>query len=304
MPRVLIVGGGISGLSTAYYLAKGGTSSTILESRPRLGGVIQTERVEGCTLEAGPDSFLSVKPAALDLIRDLGLARRGHRLQRSPARHLRPQRRPPGPPARWPDDDGAHQDHAAARPPACSAGAPSSAWAWNCCARPSRSRRRIGGRFHRASITAQEAVDYLAEPLLSGIYGGDPARTQRHQRAAALRRTGHQIRQPHARRAGRARQAAQIAGPPAPLFRTLKGGLGQLVDAVDGVHPRQGRCATARAETVERTAPGFRVRIGRRLAGRRPGGAGLRSPQRRRLAQAPWTRAWPNCWARWATVRR
>ena len=74
MPRVVILGGGISGLSTAYYLAKGGVSSTIVESRPRLGGVIQTEHVEGCTIEAGPDSFLSVKPAAMDLIRELGLA--------------------------------------------------------------------------------------------------------------------------------------------------------------------------------------------------------------------------------------
>src|SRR6516162_3672520 len=74
MTRTIIIGGGISGLSTAYYLAKGGVTSTIVESRPRLGGVIQTEQVEGCTIEAGPDSFLSVKPAALDLIKDLGLS--------------------------------------------------------------------------------------------------------------------------------------------------------------------------------------------------------------------------------------
>src|ERR1035441_1976245 len=73
-PKVVIIGGGISGLSTAYYLAKRGAASTILESRARLGGVIQTERVEGCTLEAGPDSFLSIKPAGLELIADLGLA--------------------------------------------------------------------------------------------------------------------------------------------------------------------------------------------------------------------------------------
>src|ERR1039458_5637397 len=72
--KVVIIGGGISGLSTAYYLARGGAGSTILESRARLGGVIQTEIVEGCTLEAGPDSFLSIKPAALELIRELGLA--------------------------------------------------------------------------------------------------------------------------------------------------------------------------------------------------------------------------------------
>src|SRR5690349_5568292 len=71
---LVIVGAGISGLSAAYYLAKGGAGSTLIESRPRLGGVIQTESVEGCTIEAGPDSFLSVKPAAMDLIRELGLA--------------------------------------------------------------------------------------------------------------------------------------------------------------------------------------------------------------------------------------
>ena len=66
---VAIVGGGISGLSTAYYLAQAGIPSTLIEARPRLGGVIQSEHVEGCLIEGGPDSFLSVKPAAMDLIR-------------------------------------------------------------------------------------------------------------------------------------------------------------------------------------------------------------------------------------------
>src|SRR4029077_10542824 len=72
--RVALISGGISRLSTAYYLSKAGIPATIFESRPRLGGVIQTEHVEGCTIEAGPDSFLSAKPAAIELIRDLGLA--------------------------------------------------------------------------------------------------------------------------------------------------------------------------------------------------------------------------------------
>src|SRR5579862_6696236 len=71
---VAIIGGGISGLSAAYYLAKSGVPCTLLEARPRLGGVIQTEVVDGCVIEGGPDSFLSMKPAAMDLIRELGMA--------------------------------------------------------------------------------------------------------------------------------------------------------------------------------------------------------------------------------------
>ena len=94
-----------------------GIASTIIESRPRLGGVIQTVRVEGCVIEAGPDSFLSVKPAAMDLIRELGLADEVI----GSNDHLRKtyvlEGRPPGGAARRPDDDGAHQDPAAGSPP-------------------------------------------------------------------------------------------------------------------------------------------------------------------------------------------
>src|SRR5215469_12022532 len=73
MASVAIIGGGISGLSAAYYLSRANISSTLFEARPRLGGVIQTERTEDCVVEAGPDSFLSTKPWAMDLLRELGL---------------------------------------------------------------------------------------------------------------------------------------------------------------------------------------------------------------------------------------
>jgi protoporphyrinogen/coproporphyrinogen III oxidase len=69
-----IVGGGMSGLSTAYYLAQAGVASTLIEARPRLGGLIQSEHIEGCMIEGGPDGFLSAKPAAMDLITELGMA--------------------------------------------------------------------------------------------------------------------------------------------------------------------------------------------------------------------------------------
>ena len=73
MKRIAIVGGGISGLSAAYYLAKAGHDCTLIEAQPSLGGVIQTERVDGCVIEGGPDSFIAQKPWAMELIRELGI---------------------------------------------------------------------------------------------------------------------------------------------------------------------------------------------------------------------------------------
>ena len=74
--KVIVVGAGISGLSAAFDLAAAGADCTILEKQPRAGGVIETRFADGCTLECGPDSFLSAKPAALTLIKELGLERR------------------------------------------------------------------------------------------------------------------------------------------------------------------------------------------------------------------------------------
>ena len=73
MTDVAIVGGGISGLSAAYFLAERGYECTLIEAQSRLGGVIRSEKVDGCLVEAGPDSFLAQKPWALELIRELGM---------------------------------------------------------------------------------------------------------------------------------------------------------------------------------------------------------------------------------------
>jgi oxygen-dependent protoporphyrinogen oxidase len=79
---VLIVGGGIAGLSAAYGLAESAASRdsppqcTLVEAAPRLGGKILTERVGGFVIEGGPDSFLSQKPWGIVLCRRLGLADR------------------------------------------------------------------------------------------------------------------------------------------------------------------------------------------------------------------------------------
>ena len=70
---VAIVGGGISGLAAAYELHQRGLSVRVLEQQPRAGGTIVTERSDGFTIDAGPDSVLVLKPAAIELCRQLGL---------------------------------------------------------------------------------------------------------------------------------------------------------------------------------------------------------------------------------------
>jgi oxygen-dependent protoporphyrinogen oxidase len=70
---VLVVGGGITGLVAARALALDGIPVLLAEAGTRLGGKVATERVDGFTLEHGPDSFLATRPAAISLARELGL---------------------------------------------------------------------------------------------------------------------------------------------------------------------------------------------------------------------------------------
>jgi oxygen-dependent protoporphyrinogen oxidase len=71
MEPVLVVGGGVSGLATVYYLSQLGIPSVLFEKTKRLGGLIQTDLIRDCRLEAGPDSFLAAKPAVKELAHDL-----------------------------------------------------------------------------------------------------------------------------------------------------------------------------------------------------------------------------------------
>src|SRR5438045_2922970 len=72
-PRVLIVGGGITGLAAAWELQQRGIEYTLLEASDQLGGKIVTERADGFIIEGGADSFLTQKPWAWQLCREIGL---------------------------------------------------------------------------------------------------------------------------------------------------------------------------------------------------------------------------------------
>jgi oxygen-dependent protoporphyrinogen oxidase len=90
--RVVVVGGGISGLAAAHRLLECRRETgahlelLLLEAGPGLGGVIRTHRREGFLLEGGPDSFISEKPEAVRLARRIGL---DSRLIETNAQHRR-----------------------------------------------------------------------------------------------------------------------------------------------------------------------------------------------------------------------
>ena len=263
MSKVVIIGGGISGLSTAYYLAKGGAACTILESRPRLGGVIQTDYVEGCTIEAGPDSFLSAKPAALELIRDLGLADQvigsNDSLRKTYVRkggHLVPL------------PDGLMMMVPTKILPLVT----TRLLSWSTKIRMGlellRSPKAKAGDESVAQFIEEhygaEAVDYLAEPLLSGIYGGSPSDLSVNSvlpRFVDLaKQYGSLTRGVLAQRA-KAKSKTPSGTQPEPLFRTLKGGLGQMIDAITASIRGKVETRQVRAQAVERRAGGFRIRL-------------------------------------------
>jgi oxygen-dependent protoporphyrinogen oxidase len=78
MQRVVIIGGGISGLALAYRLRVAVPTSqvTVLEKDSRPGGAVWTLRQDGFQVETGPNGFLDSKPTTIALCRDLGLADR------------------------------------------------------------------------------------------------------------------------------------------------------------------------------------------------------------------------------------
>ena len=256
---IAIIGGGISGLSTAYYLAKAGIPSTLIEARPRLGGVIQSEHVEGCVIEAGPDSFLSMKPAAMDLIRELGLAGevigsndhlrvtyvwKGGRLVPLPdgLQLMVPTKLVPLLATRllsWPTKlrMGLELFHPPGRHP----------------------EDQSVANFITSHYGA-EAVDYLAEPLLSGIYGGSPSALSISSvlpRFVELEaKYGSLTKGVLAELKANKAQAKRL-----PLFRTLKSGLGQLVSALAARLIGHTTILRGRAEAIERTGGGFRIRL-------------------------------------------
>ena len=237
MKRIAIVGGGISGLSAAYALEEhrrqSGTALeyTLYESSPQLGGVLRTEQIDGCIVEAGPDSFITEKPWAADLCRNLGL---GDQLIGSNDTNRKTYILVRGRLIEMPDG------LMFMVPTKILSTGFSSLFSWKTKLRMVRELfhppHAVDGDETVASFVERhygaEMVDRLADPLLSGIYGGEAASLS--VRAVLPRFT--EMERSHGS-LGRAmlaahKKVATTKKPAPPLFTSLKNGMQHLAEAV------------------------------------------------------------------------
>jgi oxygen-dependent protoporphyrinogen oxidase len=287
--RTAIIGGGIAGLAAAYELEKarvGGAEIdyALFESRDRLGGSLATEIVDGTVLERGPDSFLTEKPAGAELCRELGLqdqltpsndAERKtcilvkNRMIELPdgLMFLVPTKLVPTALTRlFSVGTKIKMGLELLHPP-----------------RPTdREDESVAALVARHF--GAEVVDRLADPLLSGIYGGDAAQlsaravlpklVEMESEYGSLTRgmlaarskmvaKARDAAQRNANEAAAGNGAASSAKRPArTIFTTLRGGMQQLVDAIEAkLKPGSVRLETA-VTAVDQTATGWVVEAG------------------------------------------
>jgi oxygen-dependent protoporphyrinogen oxidase len=248
---VIIIGAGITGLAAGYELAVRGVSFQILEASSRAGGLIHTNHIDGFTLEAGADSFLVHKPAALELCEALGLGQRliaplpprsAFVLKRGRL-HALPSPSVLGIPTTWRAVAGYDllPLHARVR-----------------LAMEPRIRREAHGDESVASFFRRRfgasSVPLIAEPLLGGIHAGDIESLS--LRSVFPRFAEAEVNRGSVLRAFRQLPATHGSGG---LFRSLPGGMGELVSALEQRLPAGSIRFDSPVDRVAREADGWRV---------------------------------------------
>jgi oxygen-dependent protoporphyrinogen oxidase len=246
LKRIAIIGGGTSGLSAAITLERARAAGAeleyaVFEAAPRLGGVLVTERIDDCLVEAGPDSFLTEKSWGLDFVRSLGL---GDQLigSNDPDRItyiLVKGRLVPIP-------DGLMFMVPTKIAPIISTPLFSFAaklrFAREYFQKPD---ARSGERDETVAELVErhfgpEMVERLADPLLAGVYGGAaadlsaaavlPRFVEMEKRYGSLSRGMLEARKQREQAVRAGASSARVS--PRPLFTSLKNGMQQLVDTI------------------------------------------------------------------------
>ncbi len=274
--RVVIVGGGISGLSAAFALLEQAGSRdeslqcTVVEAQDYFGGKIVTNRQDGLVTEGGPDSFLTTKPSALALCEKLGLTSQLINTNKENAQTFtyskgRLRQFPQGLIAMVPTKLG----------PLFHSGVVS--WAgivrmgadWIIPARPQTKDEETLAEFFSRRL-GSEAFDRLIEPLVAGIYAGDANELSVDATFPQLveleRKHGSLIK--GALTMQRARSSHRPDATARTLFTTLQGGLGDLISSLAdrlsgaGVSLRRGINVRAIHPSPESpTGPPYRVEL-------------------------------------------
>jgi protoporphyrinogen/coproporphyrinogen III oxidase len=267
MKRIAIIGGGISGLSAAFALEKrrqAGASLeyTLFETSSRLGGVLVTEWADGCLLEAGPDSFLTEKPWASDLSREVGL---GDQLIGSNDADRKTYILVKGRLVVMPDGlmfmVPTKMTPTALSPLFSARTKMRMAREWFHPPRKAEADETVASFVERHY--GSEMVDRLADPLLSGVYGG--AASQLSVRAVLPRFAEMEATHGSLGRAmlaARNKMAHAPTGPAQPLFTSLKDGMQQLVDAVVSRLPASALNSSTPVQRVQPQNGGWVVSAG------------------------------------------
>jgi oxygen-dependent protoporphyrinogen oxidase len=274
--KLAIVGGGITGLAAAHraveLAAERGQALdlTLVEARERLGGSIQTERVDGFLVESGPDSFLSEKPWALALCRRLGIE---DRLVRTDDRYRKTYVWFRGRLHALPDG------FQLLAPTRLGPFVTSSLFSW-----PGKLRMamdvllpRGGGLVPRAidddeslgsfvrRRLGREALERVAQPLVAGIYTADPDQLSlgaTMPRFLELERRQRSLILGMWRAGRRAPPASGTSGARWSLFVTFRDGMEELVTALASRLPAGAVMLKQRVARIERRDNRWRIATG------------------------------------------
>lgn len=268
MTHITIIGGGIAGLATAFYLQKKSKETgapiryTLIEGEPRFGGKIATDTVGEFVIEGGPDSFITQKPWGTQLCRELGL---GDRLiptndDRRNIFVLNKGRLVPFP--------GGYRLTVPTEFIPFALSRLISPWGklrmgLDLVIPP---RRENGdeslGDFIRRRL-GQEALDKIGGPIMAGIYVADPDKLSIQSTfpmfAEMERKYGSLIKAMQISKR-QAREQSNHRGKPQAMFTSLRGGMAELVEALVGSLEGDLRPGN-RVTRLRYLAPGFEVSL-------------------------------------------